>query len=408
MKRMKKRIAVAGAGYVGLAMAVLLSGEHDVELVDVVNDKVQMINDRRSPLADREIEECFMRARTGELQLNLHATCDAASAYADADLVIVAAPTDYDPDTNSFNTTSVEAVLDAVRAVNENSWVVIKSTVPVGYTQELRETRADQRLVFSPEFLREGRALYDNQHPSRIVVGADMQDEDSIAFAREFASLLERGSDEVEVPKLVCGSTEAEAIKLFANTYLALRVSYFNELDTYAAMRGLDAAQIVEGVCLDPRIGSHYNNPSFGYGGYCLPKDTRQLLANYSDVPQDLISAIIAANDTRKAFIADEVEQKVAGVDEPVVGVYRLTMKAGSDNFRQSSIQSIMQILLDRGYRVLVYEPTCSEGSFLGCECTSDLASFMDRSDIILANRDSDELAAVREKVYTRDIFRRD
>ncbi len=399
---------MAGAGYVGLAMATLLSVDHDVDLVDIVPSKVAAINERRSPIADREIERCFAEDVSGGMKLRLNATTDDALAYEGADIVIIATPTDYDPDTNSFNTSSVEAAIDSVRAVNEGAWIVIKSTIPVGYTQSLRETRGDARLLFSPEFLREGQALYDNLHPSRIVVGADLADDSALAFAREFADLLEEGSLEDRVQKLVCGSTEAEAIKLFANTFLALRISYFNELDTYAAARGLDTAQIIEGVCLDPRIGMHYNNPSFGYGGYCLPKDTKQLLANYSNVPQELISAIVAANDTRKSFIADDVMSRITEDREPLVGIYRLTMKANSDNFRQSSIQGVMDCLRSKGVDMLIYEPALAERSFLGDEVTHDLSDFKQRSTLILANRISDDLRDIEGKVYTRDIFGRD
>lgn len=402
------KIAVAGAGYVGLAMAVLLSREHDVALLDIVPDKIDAINDGISPIADREIEAFLADAKAGRRDLHLHATLDPKSAYEDADIVVVATPTDYDPDSNSFDTSSVEAAIAAVREVNDAAWIVIKSTVPVGYTASLSALLGDRRLAFSPEFLREGRALYDNLHPSRIVVGVDQADEKAVRFGQAFAKLLAEGAEDESVPVLTCGTTEAEAIKLFANTYLALRVSYFNELDTYACIRGLDAAQIIEGVCLDPRIGDHYNNPSFGYGGYCLPKDTKQLLANYSDVPQEIISAIVMANDTRKRFIANEIDGRLAGVSDPVVGVYRLTMKTGSDNFRQSSIQDIMRSLQERGYEVLVYEPTYGSDRYSGFEVTDDLESFKARSDAILANRTAGELHDVVEKVYTRDIFNRD
>ncbi len=408
VRALSKKIAVAGAGYVGLAMATLLSADHAVELLDIVPEKIRAINNRISPIVDEEIERFFAEDRLGKRHLQLRATIDTEEAYADADIVIIATPTDYDPDTNSFNTASVEAAIEAVRKVNKMAWIVIKSTVPVGYTEELRRTLADSRIIFSPEFLREGRALYDNLHPSRIIAGVDMLDESSVAFAREFAQILENGSLERTAPKLICESTEAEAIKLFANTFLALRISYFNELDTYSAIRGLDTSRIIEGVCLDPRIGKHYNNPSFGYGGYCLPKDTKQLLANYSDVPQDLISAIVAANDTRKAFVADEVFDRITGVEEPLVGIYRLTMKANSDNFRQSSIQGVMDCLRSKGIDMLIYEPSMSDAFFYGDEVTHDLDDFKQRCTIILANRFNEELDEVKEKVYTRDLFGRD
>ena len=404
----KMKIAVAGAGYVGLAMAVLLSQNDDVTLLDIVSSKIDAINEGVSPIADREIESFLADAKAGYKDLCLHATLDAEEAYADAEVVIVATPTDYDPNSNSFDTSSVEAAIAAVRKVNDAAWIVIKSTVPVGYTAQLSASLDDDRLVFSPEFLREGKALYDNLHPSRIVVGVDRSDEEAIRFGRTFARLLINGSEDDSVPVLVCGSTEAEAIKLFANTYLALRVSYFNELDTYACKRGLDAGQIIEGVCLDPRIGDHYNNPSFGYGGYCLPKDTKQLLANYSDVPQEIISAIVMANDTRKRFIADEIDVRLAAVPVPVVGVYRLTMKTGSDNFRQSSIQDVMDILRGRGYEILVYEPTHPSGEYSGYAVTDDLEAFKAKCDAILANRAAEELNDVAGKVYTRDIYGRD
>lgn len=403
-----KRIAIAGAGYVGLAMATLLAKSHDVELVDIDAAKVDSINRWISPISDPEIEAVFAKVSENATDLSLAATLDSASAYKDADIVVIATPTDYDPATNNFDTSLVESAINAVRAVNNKAWIVIKSTVPVGYTRELRNQRGDERIVFSPEFLREGRALYDNLHPSRIVVGANLLNDEAVEFAHEFARLLAEGAEDDDVMQLVCGATEAEAIKLFANTYLALRVSYFNELDTYAAMRGLDPAQIIAGVGADPRIGNHYNNPSFGYGGYCLPKDTKQLLANYADVPQDLISAIVSANDTRKEFIASEIAHLVEGIDHPLIGIYRLTMKSKSDNFRQSSIQGIMQLLRGRGFDLLVYEPTYDGQTFLGCEVTSNLENFKRRSDVILVNRVQEELEDVSDKVYTRDIFKRD
>lgn len=404
----KMKIAVAGAGYVGLAMAVLLSQNDDVTLLDIVPSKIDAINEGVSPIADREIESFLADAKAGRKDLCLHATLNAEEAYADAEVVIVATPTDYDPNSNSFDTSSVEAAIAAVRKVNDAAWIVIKSTVPVGYTAQLSASLDDDRLVFSPEFLREGKALYDNLHPSRIVIGVDQADEEAVRFGQVFAELLAEGAEDELVPVLICGTTEAEAIKLFANTYLALRVSYFNELDTYACKRGLDAGQIIEGVCLDPRIGDHYNNPSFGYGGYCLPKDTKQLLANYSDVPQEIISAIVMANDTRKRFIADEIDARLAAVPDPVVGVYRLTMKTGSDNFRQSSIQDVMGILQQKGYDMLVYEPTYEGERYLSYTVTNDLESFKFNSNVVLANRSSDELSDIADKVYTRDIFNRD
>lgn len=404
----KFKIAVAGAGYVGLAMAVLLSQDNDVTLLDIVPSKIDAINEGVSPIADHEIESFLADAKAGRRDLCLEATLDSKRAYEDADMIVIATPTDYDPVSNSFDTSSVEAAIAAVREVNDDAWVVIKSTVPVGYTASLSASLGDRRLAFSPEFLREGRALYDNLYPSRIVVGVDQADEEAVRFGHRFSGLLAGGAEDESVPVLICGTTEAEAIKLFANTYLALRVSYFNELDTYACMRGLDASQIIEGVCLDPRIGDHYNNPSFGYGGYCLPKDTKQLLANYSDVPQEIISAIVMANDTRKQFIADEIDARLSGVSDPTVGVYRLTMKTGSDNFRQSSIQDIMKILQGRGYEVVVYEPTYESDQYMDFAVTDDLGAFKAKSDAILANRTAGELNDVAEKVYTRDIFNRD
>jgi len=405
------KIAVAGAGYVGLSLAVLLARRDEVTLVDVVQEKADMVNAGRSPIRDPEIED-FLANR----ELNLRATTDGAAAYRDADLVVVATPTNYDPDRNFFDTRHVEDVVGLVEDVNPGATVVIKSTVPVGYTDSLCERWPEARLLFSPEFLREGRALYDNLHPSRIVVGvpsASPLAAELGAEAGRFAELLASGADDADVPTLVMSSTEAEAVKLFANTYLALRVSYFNELDTYAEARGLDSGAIIRAVGLDPRIGSHYNNPSFGYGGYCLPKDTKQLLANYRDVPQNLIQAIVDSNRTRKDFVADEVVRRVmglvySGVTRPLVGVYRLTMKSGSDNFRASSIQGIMRRIKAKGVPVLVYEPTLADDEFFGSEVTRDLADFKARADVIVANRWSEDLADVAERVYTRDLFRRD
>ena len=405
------KIAVAGAGYVGLSLAVLLAQHNEVELVDVVPEKVELVNSGRSPIRDAEIED-FLANRP----LSLHATTDGRSAYAGAELVIVATPTNYDPNRNYFDTHFVEDVIEIVLDVNPTATIIVKSTVPVGYTAGLCERYPEGRFLFSPEFLREGHALYDNLHPSRIVVGVPSESafvDELEPAAKTFAALLADGAEDEGVPALVMRATEAEAVKLFANTYLALRVSYFNELDTYAAVRGLDAASIIEAVGLDPRIGGHYNNPSFGYGGYCLPKDTKQLLANYRDVPQNLIQAIVDSNRTRKDFVADEVIQHVMslvyeGADQPLVGVYRLTMKSGSDNFRASSIQGIMKRVKAKGIPVLVYEPTLDDQRFFGSEVTHDLDDFKRRADVILANRWNEELADVSDKVYTRDLFKRD
>ena len=408
------KIAVAGIGYVGLSIAVLLAQRNQVRALDIMQGKVNLLNGGTSPIADAEIERFLAEWKAGVRQLDLLATCDEEQAYRDADIVVVATPTDYDSERNNFDTSSVEAAIDAARRVNEECWIVIKSTVPVGYTSELSEKRDDSRILFSPEFLREGKALYDNLHPSRIIVGARMEDKASVDAANVFAALLREGAEAdasgagEDIPCFVCGMTDAESIKLFSNTYLALRVSFFNELDTYAESKGLDAKRIIEGVCLDPRIGSHYNNPSFGYGGYCLPKDTKQLLANYRDVPQNLISAIVEANGTRKAFVADELILRTEGMEDPVIGIYRLTMKAGSDNFRQSSIQGVMARIAEKGRRMLIYEPTLDASTFEGYEVTHDLDDFKRRSDVIAANRWSDELEDVAEKVYTRDLFGRD
>ena len=420
-------IAIAGTGYVGLSLACLLAQHNEVEAVDVVPEKVAMLRRWESPIRDEEIERFLAGAKSGERPLSLTATMDGEAAYKRAELVVVATPTNYDPERNFFDTRYVEQVVELVLKANPSAVMVVKSTVPVGYTDSLCARYPQGRFLFSPEFLREGHALYDNLHPSRIIVGVPREageQEFLQAEALEFAHLLEQGADPAErarrnpdgsagIPELVMESTEAEAVKLFSNTYLALRVAYFNELDTYAKSHGLDTRQIIEGVCLDPRIGNHYNNPSFGYGGYCLPKDTKQLLANYRDVPQDLIGAIVDANRTRKDFVAEEVLKRVAelvysGVPAPVVGVYRLTMKTGSDNFRASSVQGVMKRVKAKGVPVVVYEPTLDAPDFFGSEVTHDLASFKSRCDVIVANRWSPELEDVADKVYTRDLFGRD
>lgn len=416
-------IAVAGMGYVGLSLAMLLAQHNDVRIFDVVPEKVTLLNQGKSPIADEEIDRFLRQRSEGALQLNLVATQSEREAYENADFAIVATPTNYDPQKNFFDTSSVEAAISAIRAANETAWIVIKSTIPVGYTQKLSERLDDERIIFSPEFLREGKALYDNLHPSRIVVGSPKGNEAQQA-AEAFADLLLEGAaagemerrnadGSIGIPVLLCGATEAEAIKLFSNTYLALRVAYFNELDTYAQVRGLDAANIIKGVCLDPRIGNHYNNPSFGYGGYCLPKDTKQLLANYQDVPQNLISAIVEANRTRKDFVAEEVlarvdELRSNGIENPIVGVYRLTMKKGSDNYRASSIQGVMKRVKAKGITMVVYEPTLSDLAFFGSEVQNDLEKFKNGCDLIIANRWNADLVDVAEKVYTCDLFKCD
>lgn len=395
------KIAVAGMGYVGLSIACLLARHHSVTAVDVVPSKVDLVNSGKSPIQDKEIEEALA---SGEL--DLRATIDAKSAYIDADFIVISTPTNYDDEKNFFDTSSIEAVLDIILDCGSKAIVVIKSTVPVGYAESVSKKNPQLPIIFSPEFLREGKALYDNLHPSRIVVGVPFHNEDLKPAAVRFADLLAEGAldDSDSIARLIVGSTEAEAIKLFANTYLALRVSYFNELDTYAEARGLNSSEIIQGVCLDPRIGSHYNNPSFGYGGYCLPKDSKQLLANFADVPQNLIRAIVDSNDTRKSFIASHIE----GLRPKKVGIYRLVMKEGSDNFRQSSIQGVMRRLKEAGVDMLVYEPTLDGDEFMGVPVTHDLRVLKSECDLIMCNRFNDDLADVEEKVYTRDLWRRD
>ena len=399
----KYNIAVVGIGYVGLSNAILLAQHNHVTAVDIVPAKVELINDRRSPIVDKEIQE-YLQTK----QLDLTATTDAAGAYRDAEFVIVATPTNYDPNKNYFDTSSVEAAIEAVRSVNDRAVIIIKSTIPVGYTQSLCEKYGEERILFSPEFLREGRALYDNLYPSRIILGTVTDSTEMAEAAHTFAALLQEGALKEEIPVLFMRTTEAEAVKLFANTYLAMRVAFFNELDTYAEIKGLDSRAIIDGVGLDPRIGSHYNNPSFGYGGYCLPKDTKQLLANFADVPNNMMKAIVDANHTRKDFVASQILSRLEGQAKQVVGIYRLTMKENSDNFRQSSIQGVMRRLKEQDVQIVIYEPTLSSDSFEGYPVIRELDRFKQMAQVILANRRHADLEDVADRVYTRDIYTRD